>query len=206
MPARPNLKIYSIYAPVYDRVFGGVLAAARRKAVGCLDLQAGERLLIPGIGTGLDLPLLPSGVRCVGFDISSEMLAQARSRAAGQLTRLACMDAQALAFEGEMFDAILFNLILSVAPDGGAAFQECWRVLKTGGRAVIFDKFIPERGPLTPGRKALSWLIRLLGTDPNRRLGEVLAGAPSLQIESDEPSLLNGQYRIVRLRKMVSQS
>ncbi len=206
MTSVPNQKIYTFYAPVYDRIFGGVLANARRKAVDCLDLRPGERLLVPGIGTGLDLPLLPPGVRVVGFDISPDMLAQARPRSAAGQIGLARMDAQALAFESEQFDAVLFSLILSVAPDGPAAFRECWRVLKIGGRAVIFDKFIPDRGSLTSGRKALGWLIRLLGTDPNRRLEDVLSGASGLQIESDDPSLLRGQYRIVRLRKGISRS
>jgi len=48
------------------------------------------------------------------------------------------MDAQDLAFPDASFDTVLFNLILSVVPDGASAFQEGWRTLKPGGRAVIF--------------------------------------------------------------------
>jgi SAM-dependent methyltransferase len=116
------------------------------------------------------------------------------------------MDAQVLAFANEQFDAILFNLVLSVVPDGKTAFHECWRTLRPGGRAVIFDKFIPPAQSLTPGRQMLGKLIRLLGTDPNRRLSEVLDGAAGLRIESDEPSLFHGQYRIIVLRKTFTRS
>ena len=37
-------------------------------------------LLLSGIGTGADLPLLPAGVQVVGLDLSPAMLARARVR------------------------------------------------------------------------------------------------------------------------------
>ena len=93
------------------------------------------------------------------------------------------------------------SLILSVVPDGAAAFREAWRVLRPGGRAVIFDKFLPEAGRLSLLRRAIGAVLRVLGTDPNRRLSQLIAGAPGLVVERNEPSLLRGQYRIVLLRK-----
>jgi hypothetical protein len=72
--------------------------------------------------------------------------------------------------------------------------------LRPGGRAVIFDKFLPESGRLTAGRRLMNILTMLIGTDITRRLGDLTAGVDA-RILSDEPALLGGMYRIVLLQK-----
>ena len=54
---------------------------------------------------------------------------------------------------------------------------------------------------LSPVRRALGNIISALGTDPNRRLIEIIGGVSGLVVERDEASLLRGQYRIVLLQK-----
>lgn len=196
-----NDAIYRAWAPVYDLVMRPVYGGARRRAIEILALQPGEHVLIPGVGTGLDLPLLPAGVHVTAADINPAMLARARTKIRERDVNLVVADAQALQFPDASFDAVILNLILSVVPDGAAASREAWRVLRPGGRAVIFDKFLPERASLSPLRRAAGWAIRLIGTDPNRRLSDMIGGAPDLRVERDEASLLGGQYRIVLLRK-----
>lgn len=196
----PNQSVYRFYAPLYDALFGPTYARARLRAAGLLDLRPDERLLIPGVGTGLDLPLVPPGVQVTGIDVSAEMLAQARVKAAGREIDLRVMDAQALDLPSGSFDAALLSLIVSVAPDGRRVFAEAVRVLKPGGRLVLFDKFAPDGKALTPMRRLLGAMISLIGTDVNRRLSEIIGSAP-VEIELDEPSLFGGQYRILFLRK-----
>ena len=196
-----NLAIYRLYAPLYDFAFRRVSAAGRRHAIELLNLQPGERVIIPGVGTGLDLPFLPLDLHITATDLSPAMLSKARAKARGREAAFAVMDAQALQFPDGSFDAVILNLILSVVPDGTAAFREAWRVLRPGGRAVIFDKFMPEQSRLSPFRQLLGGVIRALGTDPNRRLSEIIGGSSGLVVERDEASLLRGQYRIVLLRK-----
>ena len=75
------------------------------------------------------------------------------------------------------------------------------RVLRPGGRAVIFDTFLPEGAALSYIRRAIGSIIRSLSTDPNRRLGDVLVAEGMRLIVHNQPSLLGGQYRIVLLRK-----
>lgn len=46
---------------------------ARRRDLELLNLRPGEKVLIPGVGTGLDLPLIPAGIRVSGIDLSPVM-------------------------------------------------------------------------------------------------------------------------------------
>jgi len=201
MDDKRNLATYRLWAPVYDYVMQPVYGRARRRAIELLNLLPGEKVLIPGIGTGLDLPLIPADVQLTGIDLAPSMLEKARLKADGRAVKLAVMNAQKLEFESNSFDAVILNLILSVVPDGAAAFGEAWRVLRPGGRAVIFDKFLPESESLTLFRSILGRIIRIIGTDPNRRLSHMLCSSPDLNIILNEPILLNGQYRIILLRK-----
>ena len=201
MDDRRNLKIYRTWTPIYDSVMRPVYGAARQRAIELLNLQAGEKVLISGVGTGLDIPLIPPGVQFTGIDLTLAMLEKARAKSIDMGMIFAVMNAQALQFPDDTFDAVILNLILSVVPDGAAAFAEAWRVLRPGGRVVIFDKFLPEAEQPSVFRNLLGCAIRSLGTDPNRRLSDIFCGIHGLIVERDEPSLLKGQYRIILVRK-----
>ncbi|HTP11971.1 MAG TPA: class I SAM-dependent methyltransferase, partial [Anaerolineae bacterium] len=129
------------------------------------------------------------------------MLHKAEEKASNPNVILREMNAQALDFADNSFDVVILNLILSVVPDGAAAFREAWRVLRPSGRAVIFDKFATEDKQLSTLRRMLGKIISLFGTDPNRRLSDIIGRPNDLAIECNEPSLLHGQYRIVLLSK-----
>ena len=77
---RWNRFIYRLWAPVYDATVNRAFQTGRRRVMQLLDLQAGESVLLVGVGTGADLPLLPVGVRAVGIDLSPAMLARARAK------------------------------------------------------------------------------------------------------------------------------
>ncbi len=196
-----NQTIYKWWAPVYDKVMGPFAGKPRRRAIELLKLQPGDTVLLSGVGTGLDLPHVPAEVKAIGIDLSPEMLRKAQSKANGRNVTLCEMNAQALEFPDGSFDVVILNLILSVVPDGAAAFREAWRVLRSGGRTVIFDKFAVEGKQLSVLRRALGKIIALFGTDPNRRLSAMMGNPPDLNIERNERSLLHGQYRIVLLSK-----
>ncbi len=201
MDDKRNLKIYRTWAPIYDSVMRPIYGVARKHAIEMINLQVGERVLIPGVGTGLDLPLIPAGIHVTGIDLSPEMLKKAREKSMNLGMTLAIVDAQALQFPDGTFDVVILNLVLSVVPDGAAAFSEAWRVLRPGGRVVIFDKFLPEEEQPSLFRNLLGCVIRSIGTDPNRRLSDILGQAPGMVVVYNEASLLQGQYRIILIHK-----
>jgi ubiquinone/menaquinone biosynthesis C-methylase UbiE len=175
----------------------------RKRAMDLLNLKAGERVLIVGVGTGADLPLLPAGVDVTGIDISPEMLAKARLKLDRCMATVKLIqgDAQTLLVEEAAFDTVILSLILSVIPDGNACLQSAMRALKRGGRAVIFDKFLSEGKKPSLVRKFFNIFSTLLGTDINRRLSNLMRDCPC-EITHDEPSIAGGMYRVVMLRKV----
>jgi phosphatidylethanolamine/phosphatidyl-N-methylethanolamine N-methyltransferase len=198
---RWNPFVYRLWSPIYDGLFDRLFAApGRRRAMQILALRPGERVLLVGVGTGADLPLLPAGVCAVGLDLSPDMLARAQAKLPlmGRDVTLVQGDAQALPPGMEGFDAAVLHLVLSVVPDGTACLQETLRALRPGGRAVIFDKFAPDGGRLTLGRRLVNLVTTLAGTDVTRRFGDMAAQSDCVKVH-DEPSLLRGAYRVILL-------
>lgn len=191
---------YTLYAPLYDRVarFG----RTRRRSLSLLELRPGERVLIDGAGTGADLPLLPPGVEIVATDLTPAMVERTRRRAErlGIAVDARVMDSHALDFPDASFDAVVLHLIVAVVPDPGRALHEAARVLRPGGRAVVFDKFVPDAAEPSRARRALNVVTRALFSDVTRRLGPLLAGT-GLEVVRREPALLGGAFEIALLRK-----
>jgi len=202
MTNRWNRFIYRLWSPIYDLLFDRLLfASGRQRTFELLQLRGDERVLLVGIGTGADLPYLPQKIQAVGVDLSPEMLLKAKKKPpeTGNRLLLQC-DAQSLPLQDASFDVVILTLILSVVPDGAACWREALRALRPGGRAIIFDKFLPDDQSSNPFRALLNMGAKLLGTDINRHLGEMLAGT-KYEIVLNEPSLLNGMYRIILIEK-----
>lgn len=201
---RWNRFIYRLWSPCYDLLVEGTLRPGRLRSLELANLRAGERVCLIGVGTGNDLPLLPAGVSALGIDLSEAMLKQARKKlpVPGSEVELLVGDAQALpaAAADASFDVVILNLVLCIVPDPKKAISEAVRVLRPGGRMVVYDKFLPEGARPSVWRRMTNALTTVLGTRINRRLGDIIAGQ-ALRIEHDEPSILGGMYRVVMLRK-----
>jgi ubiquinone/menaquinone biosynthesis C-methylase UbiE len=167
-----------------------------------LDLRPGERVVIVGCGTGLDFCVLPEEVDVVAGDLSPAMVERARARAGriGRPIDVRVMDASDTGEPDASFDAAILHLILAIVPDPGRVLAEVGRVLKPGGRVVVFDKFLPYEGRPHASRRVLELGARAIGTSINRRL-ELLVDPELFAIECQEPSLLRGQFRIALLRR-----
>ncbi len=198
-----NQFIYRLWAPIYDPTVNRIFKPGRQRALQLLDLKSGERVLIPGVGTGADLPLLPAGVEVTGIDLTPEMLAKARLKLdrCPASVKLIEGDAQKLLVEPDSFDAVILNLILSVIPDGNACLRSALRALKPNGRVVIFDKFLPDGESVSFGRRFMNFFSTRFGTDINRRFCDLMKDCPCA-VTHDEPSILAGMYRVILLKKV----
>ncbi len=197
-----NRLIYALWAPIYDQTVNRIFATGRKRALELINLQAGERVLIVGVGTGEDLPLLPEGVEAVGIDLSPSMLAKARQklRKCTANIRLIEGDAQSPLVDERSFDAAILNLILSVIPDANMCLRTTLGALKPGARVVVFDKFLPEGQDPTALRRLMNAFSTFFGTDINRRLSDAMRGCPC-DVLHNEPSIGGGMYRVILLCK-----
>lgn len=190
--------VYRRWAPVYDRLLGSVFRDARQRSIASLALLPAHDVVLVGVGTGLDLPLLPAIHRAVALDFTPEMLAHARSAPGADARDLLLCDAQNIPVRDESFDAAVLHLILAVAPDGALVLGETCRVLRPGGRIAVFDKFASS-DRLSPVRSAVNVVTRWSGTDINRRFESMLANLP-LDVVS-EATAIRGIYRLITLKK-----
>jgi SAM-dependent methyltransferase len=117
-----------------------------------LELTRGCSLLDVACGTGAVLAAAlrvigPEG-RAIGVDLTPAMVAEAGTN----LTRphVAVMDAHALGFADNTFDAVASNFALTYFTDVHAALGECCRVLRPHGRIglVVHDGWWWQDDPL----------------------------------------------------------
>jgi len=142
------VRAYRRYAPVYDRIFGGVLDPGRRALADAVRELEPASLLEVGVGTGLMLARYPEATRVVGVDLSMEMLAKASARVpalADRNIRLEVMDAEALTFPDGAFDCVTVPYVLSVTPDPQRLVAEVRRVCRVGGTILILNHFSGSR-------------------------------------------------------------
>lgn len=104
----------------------------------------GERILDVGCGPGFYLveilDLVGPGGHVAGVDLSAPMLALAAKRAGSRDNfELAEAPATALPFDDESFDAALSVQVLEYVDDLEQALGELHRVIRPGGRVVLWD-------------------------------------------------------------------
>ena len=193
---------YTLLAPIYDTMVSGPLDSYRDISLSRLQDVDNKKILISGIGSGLDIPYLPPGAHYTGTDITAAMLDRAihRSKQSPLKIDFQIADSQALPFEDNSFDAVVMHLILAVVPHPELALQEACRVLKPDGYIYIFDKFI-RPGQLAIGRRLLSLFLQHIATRTDVVFEDVLSTCPQLEIIHDKPSLAKGWFRLIELRK-----
>jgi len=145
-------------APRYD-LLNQLLSARqdrrwRQAMVALLPWRQGGTLLDVATGTGDVLFAAaakhPEYRVFAGVDISEGMLAVARDKATrlGVAGEFATMDATELKFGERTVDAITIAFGLRNVVDKGRALDEFNRVLKPGGKLLILEFFLPQKGLL----------------------------------------------------------
>lgn len=194
---------YTLLAPLYDLIVGTASEPMRRRSLQRLGQD--EDVLLCGIGSGLDIPHLPTGNRYTGIDLTPAMLRRASQRAERPLAeglqlQLQEGNAMALPFTDASFDCVVMHLIMAVVPRPDQALCEAERVLRPGGRILILDKFL-RPGQRAPLRRLLNLLTRHIATRTDVVFENELARCPRLQCVHDQPVLAGGWFRTIELHK-----
>ena len=197
-------KSYARWAPVYDRTFGAATTRGRRAAVDHINASGAERVLEVGVGTGLALPYYRAGLKVTGIDFSAEMLAKARDRVDRErldaVEALRQMDARALDFPDETFDAVAAMHVISVVPEPERVMAEIARVLRPGGEVVITNHFARDRGLLARLERISAPFADLLGWHSDFRRDTVLK-EDALSVAEERPLPPLGMMTFLVLRK-----
>jgi len=193
---------YTLLAPIYDFIVSNATQPMRISSIQRLDHTIPQSVLINGIGTGLDIPFLPTQHNYTGTDITPAMLTKCKHRLNDSTLKLHLQNADAmkLPFPDNQFDIVLMNLILAVVPDPLMALQEAIRVTKPQGKIYIMDKFLPI-GRLAPIRRSINLVMKHIATRTDVVFEPLLENCPQAKLLKDTPSLLNGWFRLIDLEK-----
>jgi phosphatidylethanolamine/phosphatidyl-N-methylethanolamine N-methyltransferase len=190
---------YTLIAPFYDSFLTHATRGARRRSLAALAELPPQDVLLCGVGTGLDLPHLPTQHRYTGIDLTQAMLRRARPRMQGLHMTSVCGDVQRLPFANASVDTVVLHLILAVVPTPTLCLSEAVRVLRPGGQLLVFDKFL--RQGEGGWKRWLNPLTRRVATRLDVVFEEVLADIGGLHVLSDQPALASGWFRLIRLQK-----
>lgn len=190
---------YRLIAPFYDAALARATHATRQRSLANLPASS-SRILLSGVGTGLDFPLLPTQHHYTALDFSPAMLRRSRPRGTGLNMAWIQGDSMALPFADASFEVVILHLIVAVVPQPARCLSEAARVLKPGGRILLLDKFL-RRGQRAPLRRSLSPLAAQIATRLDAVFEDLLPAAPSLRVLRDEPALAGGWFRLIELQK-----
>lgn len=147
-----------------ERFLRHIAVAEARGAALAGRLPPSGRVLEVGCGTGgLLVAAAKRGLEISGVDIASRWLVVARRRLTdrGLSVFLAAAEAERLPWPEQTFDAIVVDSVLEHVDDPAVALSEFRRVLKPGGRLLVWS---PNRFTLTTdphlGLWGLGWLPR----------------------------------------------
>ena len=171
-----------------DAVYRTRDVVRRRRLVGeAVAAQPGERILDVGCGPGYYVAELAervgAGGSVVGVDSSAPMLTVAARRCEGlPNAELHEGAATALPVEDESCDAVISVQVLEYVADVEAALGEIKRVLRPGGRVVLWD---------------VDWSTVSMNTRDPERLGRVLRAWDQHLIHPSLPRTLAARLRTV---------
>ena len=191
---------YRFIATFYDVLLARSTASARQRSLSRLPQLGSARVLMSGVGTGLDFPFLNLCHDYTALDLTAAMLARSHGRARNLQMEWVQGDSMALPFADNYFDYVVLHLIVAVVPHPERCLAEAARVLKPGGRIFIFDKFL-QRGQRAWLRRSLSFVVAKIATRLDVVFEEVLDNTPGLSVISDEPALAGGWFRLIELLK-----
>ena len=167
---------------------------------GLADLQAGERVVDLGSGSGLDTFVAALHVGATGRVTGVDMTDAQRQKA----ERLGARDGftnvdyrqgyiEELPFASGSLDCVVSNGVINLVPDKGAVFSEAARVLAPGGRIALSDIVTTEQLPEGIVCDATLWAACIGGAMQREAYQEAITAA-GFEIIAIQP---NPEYQFI---------
>ena len=171
-------KLYSEFAPLYDKVFGKIFYSRLERVIEDSRIPHGAKVLEVGAGTGTSFPAYPTHCQVTGIDLAPDMLARAQRKIleyGWTHIKVLEMNALALNFPENSFDYVMAFHVVTVVPDPVAMINEAKRVCKPGGKIVIVNHFTSDVPVLGLVTRSLDPITRWLGWRTDLKLKPFIA-------------------------------
>ncbi len=176
----------------------------RKKAIGMLSFRPGDIVIIPGVGSGHDIPYIPENVQVVGIDISDVMMSIAETKlkvySNKENVQLRIMDAENLDFPDNSFDKAILGLFLTCVYNPNRAFSEVVRVVKTDGEILVYDHLVRKKRWSKHLLKSMDTIMKYNFCSVIRRFDDIIEGQP-VSLVNDIPGDPMGFVKGFLLRK-----
>lgn len=194
---------YKVWAPVYDKTFGAITSAGRKRAIQHINKSQGKVLEV-GVGTGLSLKYYEPHLQVTGIDVSPHMLDKARKKVASRgmtnIDGLFEMDARAMDLPDDHFDTVVAMYLVSVVPDPEQVVAEMARVCKPGGEVLIVNHFAREKGALARVEKIMAPFANKIGWHSDFSIHRIL-GEDELVVQDRSKHPPFGMFTFLRMEK-----
>ncbi len=144
----------------------------------------GPRVLEVGVGTGMNIPLYPEGVKVTAIDLSPRMLARARRRVPVDApVELMEADVQRLPFPDGSFDTVVATFVFCSVPDPLLGLGELRRVLVPGGQLLLMEHVLSTRPVLRRIMQLINPVVRpMMGANIDRETVENIRRAGFVEL------------------------
>jgi SAM-dependent methyltransferase len=148
------------------------IAGSNRRATAQKELfqSMDGKVLFAGAGTGLNFTNFPPGKDIVAIDLSRKMLdaAQPRAKCYQGCLRLQEADLEQLPFANESFDTVATSSTLCSVANPVRSLRELHRVLKPGGRLLMFEHVRSRNPVLALELDLMNAVLHRAGPEMNR--------------------------------------
>ncbi len=185
-----KLLSFNTFIPFFYPALMLMIRPWRKKAIEMMSFKTGDKVLIPGVGTGHDLSFIPDFVKAEGVDISDVMLGIGNLKKkvfySSKTAELKKMDAEQLGYPNNTFDKAILSLFLTVVHDPQKAFAEVVRVLKPGSEILVYDHLYHEGDIPGPIAKSVDAVMKYNFASLTRLIEDCIKDQP-VTIEKEIP-------------------
>jgi arsenite methyltransferase len=159
------------------------------------ELKPGETVLDLGSGGGIDVLLSakrvgPTG-KAFGLDMTDEMLALAREKAAVDNVEFLKGEIESIPLPDQSVDVVISNCVINLSADKDRVIHEAFRVLKPGGRFAVSDVVVRGEVPAEVQHNVELWVGCIAGAMQETEYVQKLAMAGFVDISVEPTRIYN---------------